>query len=74
MMQGDNSSFHESGLLTVENLADPPLPTKCQQYISTLSFFAHPVILTTKNAILLFKCLLGRAVKLCWRATECSRS
>lgn len=32
-------------------------------HTSTLPFFAHPVILTTQNALPLLKRLLGRAVK-----------
>lgn len=64
MLYGDNSSFQETALLSVENLADLLVSTKCQQHPPpTLSFFAHPVILTSINVLPLFKCLLGRVVK-----------
>lgn len=38
MLQGDNSSFQETALLTVDNLADLPLSPKWQQHTSL-----HPI-------------------------------
>lgn len=64
ILLGDNSSFHETALLTVENLhlllkMDLLLTTKCQQHTSTISLFVHPIILTIPNALLLPKAFWG---------------